>query len=98
MVRRSTLNQKVVNCGGALLLECPCAAVDIFNIINGVRTKQMTFTRGINPIKFVLVICTGTVCIWTKTFTAEMVFISYIHTLACIVFIRYFQTIFPIDN
>lgn len=62
MVRRSTLNQKVVNCGGALILERPCAAVDIFNIINGVRTKQTTLTRGINPIKFILVICPGTVC------------------------------------
>jgi len=46
MVRRSTFNQKVVNCGGALL-ECPHAAVDLFNIINGGRTKQMTHWGGL---------------------------------------------------
>lgn len=94
MVRTNTLGQKVVKCGASLLLECPHAAVDVFNIINDFRTKQMTFTRGTNPIKFVLVICTGMVCIQMKTFTAGMFFISCIHALACIVFIRYFQIIF----
>ena len=31
-------------CGGALLLEYPHATVDVFNIINGVGTKQMNVT------------------------------------------------------
>lgn len=59
MVRRSTLSQKVMNTGGALLLEWPYAVVDIFNVINGDRTMKMTFTRGINRIKLILINCTG---------------------------------------
>lgn len=31
-------------CSGALLLDYPHATVDVFNIINGVGTKQMTFS------------------------------------------------------
>lgn len=61
MVKRSILSQKVVNCDGAVL-ECPCAAVDIFDIVNGVRTKQKSFNRRTNP------------CIQMKTFLAGMLF------------------------
>lgn len=84
----------MVNWGDTLPLECAYAAVDPFN---GVRNKKMAFTRGINAIKFVLVTCTGTFFIQTKTFTAGMFFISCIHNLTCVIFICYFQIIFPID-
>lgn len=40
MVRINILSQKMVNYGGALLLECPCASVDIFNIINVLELKN----------------------------------------------------------
>lgn len=49
MVKRSIRSQKVVNCDGAILPGCPCAAVDIFDIVNGVRTKQKSFTGGLIP-------------------------------------------------
>lgn len=60
MVRRSTLSQQVTNSSGTFLLEWPYAVVDIFNVINGDRTMKMTFSRGINWIKWILIICNGT--------------------------------------
>lgn len=91
MVKRSILNQEVVNCDGAILLECPRTAVHIFNTVNSVRTKQKSFTRRTNPLKFIVVLCTGKVFTEMKTFTAGMFFfISCICTLVCIVFIHYF--------
>lgn len=91
MVKRSILSQKVVNCDGASLLECPCAAVDIFYIVNGVRTKQKSFTRRTQPLKFIVVVCIGKVCIEIKTFTVDFLFFYFMHLyLACVVFICYF--------
>lgn len=80
MVKRNIFNQKVVNCHSAVL-EFPCAAVDIFNIVNGVRTKQKSFTRRTNPLKFIVVLCAGKVCIEMKTFTAGMVFLFHASAL-----------------